>query len=147
MLLQRLSEHSTLSGWLQTTDLFAGTSTGGLIALALAAGVDIGQIRNLYEKDGEKIFAHSWLDVHPSLLNIPLRNYIRAKYHVDNLRRVLMEIFGDSELGQLGKKVLVTAFDLDNENAGGRSWKPKIFHNFEPNDITQDTDGSPPIGL
>ena len=135
VLLQRLSAHPTLAGWLGAADLFAGTSTGGLIALALAAGLDVKQIRDFYEKDGERTFADSWFD---NLID--LGNLIGANYDVENLRRVLRGIVGDITLGQLGKKVLVTAFDLDNENAVSRSWKPKIFHNFEPKDLDVDTD-------
>jgi uncharacterized protein len=135
VLLQRLSEHPTLAGWLGTTDLLAGTSTGGLIALGLAAGLDIKQIRDVYEIDGPKIFAHSWVDDLTTVGNL-----VRAKYHVANLRQALREVVGDITLGQLGKKVLITAFDLENENAADRSWKPKIFHNFEPAGGEAETD-------
>jgi hypothetical protein len=40
-------------------------------------------------------------------------------------------VFEERTLGQLEKRVLVTSFDLDNEATENRSWKPKIFHNFE----------------
>jgi uncharacterized protein len=127
VLLQRLSTHPTLAGWLENTDLFAGTSTGGLIALGLAAGLDIKKIRDVYEIDGPKIFAHSWVDDLTTVGNL-----IGAKYNVANLRQALMATVGDLTLGQLAKKVLVTAFDLEDESAADLSWKPKVFHNFEP---------------
>jgi patatin-like phospholipase/acyl hydrolase len=42
----------------------------------------------------------------------------------------LKRVFGDTTLGQLKKRVLITAFDLDNEDPAERTWKPKLFHNF-----------------
>jgi hypothetical protein len=46
---------------------------------------------------------------------------------------VLKRVLGETTtLGQLGKKVLITTFDLDNEHPKKkkRTWKPKLFHNF-----------------
>ena len=47
-----------------------------------------------------------------------------------NLERVVHDVLGDRTLAQLHKRVLIPAFDLDNEAATNRSWKPKLFHNF-----------------
>ena len=49
------------------------------------------------------------------------------------MRRAFKRILGENTtLGQLEKKVLITAFDLDNEHPKKkkRTWKPKLFHNF-----------------
>jgi len=49
----------------------------------------------------------------------------------------LQRLVGDATLGDLGKHVLVAAFDLDNEGVTAegirtdRRWKPKLFHNFD----------------
>lgn len=50
-----------------------------------------------------------------------------------DLRQFFIEYFGaTTRLGDLKKKVAITSFQLDNGEAPPlRSWKPKVFHNFE----------------
>jgi patatin-like phospholipase/acyl hydrolase len=138
ILLQRLSAETPLEGWLDRIDLLAGTSTGALIAMALAKPLDLQVIRDVYENRGKDIFNDSWLD---NLTD--LGKTIGADYDSDGLKRELKRIFGDETLGDLAKRVMVTSFDLDNESADPqqRTWKPKIFHNF-PGD---DSDAAEPI--
>src|SRR4029450_9596305 len=62
VLLERLNAEAGLMGWLQQLDLIAGTSTGGLLAPALAHDLDVKEIRELYEQRAQKIFDDSWLD-------------------------------------------------------------------------------------
>lgn len=126
IILQRLTQQ--VPGWLDTIDLIAGTSSGGLIALGLAHQLNPQQIRDLYEHKGAKIFDDSWLDD-----LIDLGRVVGAEYDDRNLTRELKNLFGDTTtLNQLQKKVLIATFDLDNEaqNPQERSWKPKLFHNF-----------------
>jgi patatin-like phospholipase/acyl hydrolase len=128
VLLKRLQSTPGLEGFLASVDLIAGTSTGGLLALGIAHGLDLEEIRDLYVIDGPKIFDDSWLD---DLLDLGrLRG---ADYKIAPMRRVFKRVLGeDTTLGQLGKRVLITAFDLDNEDPDPlkRTWKPKLFHNF-----------------
>jgi patatin-like phospholipase/acyl hydrolase len=123
IVLQRLEAQAGLEGWLARTDLFAGTSTGGLIALALAAGFDLSLVRSLYEVRAAEVFADSWFDDVRDLGKI-----LGADYDVDNLRAVLDDVFGELRLRDLARRVLVTTFDLDDE--ARKTWKPKIFHNY-----------------
>ncbi len=129
VVLQRLSDDPRLTGWLDRADLFAGTSTGGLIALALGAGIDLATIRLLYEENSKRVFKDSILD---DILD--LGKVLGADYEVANLRTELDRVFGDRKLAQLPRRVLVTAFDLDNEDPVARTWKPKIFHNYPGSD-------------
>ena len=126
MLLERL-EHAC-PGFLDQIDLFAGTSTGGLLALGLAAGKSPHDARKLYETYGEKVFADTVLD------NIrDLGTLLGADYSLQPLREALSLEFPGLKLRDLPKKVLVSAFDLDNLAQGSaeiRHWKPKFFHNF-----------------
>lgn len=132
IVLQRLLREPGLEGWLDGVDLVAGTSTGGLIALALAAGRDVEVIRRLYLDRAKEVFADSfWDDVRD------LGKILGADYDIANLRRELETIFGGLTLADLQRRVLITAFDLDNEDPTARTWKPKIFHNFPGTD----TDG------
>lgn len=133
IILERLN--LTNPGWLDRVDLLAGTSTGGIIALGLANGLTPTQLRNLYQMKGEKIFDDSWLD---DLKDIG--GLTGADYDNKNLKRELKKLFRDTRLKDLNKKVLIPAFDLDNEkkDVKKRSWAPKFFHNF----IGPDSDGT-----
>ena len=127
ILLQRLSNEPGLAGWLDSVDLVAGTSTGGLLALGLAAGLDLQTLRDLYENRGRSIFDDSWLDD-----LVDLGQIMGAEYGNRNLTRELRRMLGDTTLRQLKKRVLITSFDLDNESPdpAKRTWKPKLFQNF-----------------
>jgi patatin-like phospholipase/acyl hydrolase len=135
IILQRLNAEPRLNGWLNSVDLIAGTSTGGLLALGLAHGLSPEFMRSVYETKGAEIFDDSWLD---DLVDIG--KITGADYDIKNLEREVKKIFGKTTLAQLKRRVLITAFDLDNEshNKALRTWKPKLFHNFPGHD----TDGS-----
>lgn len=125
ILLQKIIATPGLENFLDSIDLVAGTSTGGLLALGIADQINLAQIRDLYVEKGPKIFDDSWLD---DLVDLgKLRG---ADYDTKPLRRELQNLFGDATLGQLRKRVLITTFDLDNEDPVNRTWKPKLFHNF-----------------
>jgi uncharacterized protein len=113
---------------LARVDLYAGTSTGGILALGLAAGRTPEQARALYEVQGRVVFGDSPLDnLHDA------GHAIGAQYSTGPLKQVLTAEFGDMRLGDLPHKVLISAFDLDNgpdHPAPLRSWKPKFFHNY-----------------
>jgi patatin-like phospholipase/acyl hydrolase len=127
ILLQRLLAQPGLNNLLDLIDLLAGTSSGGLLALGIAHQLDISEIRDVYVNKGPEIFDDSWLDD-----IVDLGTLVGADYSVKPLGRELQKLLGDTTLGQLKKRVLITAFDLDNEDPdpSKRQWKPKLFHNF-----------------
>lgn len=129
VMMQRLAATPGLEGFLDKVDLIAGTSTGGLLALGIARGLSLEDIRNIYIDDGPEIFDDSWID---DLLDLgKLRG---ADYKTAPMRRAFKRILGENTtLGQLEKHVLITTFDLDNEHPKKkkRTWKPKLFHNFK----------------
>jgi patatin-like phospholipase/acyl hydrolase len=132
ILLQKLNTHKSIAGWLDRVDLIAGTSTGGIIALALAHGVKLDTLRDLYSNKGKVIFDDSFLD---DILD--LGRIAGAEYDNKNLSRELERLFGDTTLAGLRKRVLITSFDLDNgdnpdfdKTKDPRCWKPKLFHNY-----------------
>ncbi len=135
VLLMRLEqEHANL---LRDVDLIAGTSTGGIIALALAAETPLTEIKEFYTDKTKIVFKDSfWDDVRD------VGKLRGADYSTGGLRTLLREYFGDMKLRDLNKKVAITAFDLDNEVADPRrrTWKPKIFHNFDGVDSDGDLD-------
>jgi patatin-like phospholipase/acyl hydrolase len=127
ILLQRIVSTPGLEHLLASVDLIAGTSTGGLLALGIAHRLDLASIRDVYVEHGPEIFDDSWLD---DLVDLgKLRG---ADYDIKALRREVKRLFGTTTLGDLATRVLITAFDLDNEDAdpAKRTWKPKLFHNF-----------------
>jgi patatin-like phospholipase/acyl hydrolase len=134
LLLERLEAEQP--GFLGQFDLYAGTSTGSIIALALAQGTPLSEIKKLYEKKGKAIFHDSMLD------NIrDLGFALGAKYDQRNLKKELIGHFGQTRLADLPKRVLVASFDLDHtaeDAATPRMWKAKFFHNFPGEDCDGD---------
>ena len=108
-------------------EMLAGTSTGGIIALGLAAGRTVTELVALYRDNAPKIFDKSWLrDL------AELDGLAGAEYDNKNLKQMLAHEFGTQRLDQLNRRVLIPSFQLDNQNprAGERKWKPKFFHNY-----------------
>lgn len=131
IILERLNTDQKLAGWLNNVDLISGTSIGGILALAIAQGLDIQYLRDLYELRGNEIFDDSWIDD-----VVDLGKIAGTDYDIKNLERELKKVFGNTTLAQLQCRVLIPAFDLDNESDDpkSRTWKPKLFHNFPGED-------------
>jgi patatin-like phospholipase/acyl hydrolase len=131
VLLERLSREPGLQGFLDKVQFVAGTSTGGLIALGLAAGKSLAELHQLYVTDGPAIFADSLIDDLKDMGKL-----FGADYGVRPFEEILTRTLGEKKLGELRKRVLVTTFDLDSgsSSAGPRRWKPKLFHNFPGSD-------------
>ena len=112
--------------------MYAGTSTGGIIALGLADGYTPAEGVDLYRRFGAEVFRDDRFD---DLLD--LGKLIGADYSTRPLKRVLKETYHSDTLDDLRHKghfVLIPAFDLDAVKNGVRSWKPKFFHNFPGED-------------
>ena len=135
-LLKRLE--AQIPGLIKNADLLAGTSTGGIIALGLAAGKSVDDMIALYRDNGKKIFDDTWLDDMRDIGGVA-----GADYDQKNLQRLLKGIFQDTRLRDLGKRVLIPSFNLDNgkPDSSKRTWNPKFFHNF-PGTDSDGTDAS-----
>ena len=85
-------------------DLIAGTSTGGIVACGLAAGISLGDIQTLYTQAGSNIFPMQWVRPLPVVgllmkgLGIGLRCGDRA------LRETLTKAFGDRTVESVYKE-------------------------------------------
>lgn len=125
-LLERLETNHP--GFLSQVDLFAGTSTGGVLALGLALGLSPKDMGQLYTGAAEKVFADSvWDDIRD------LGKLRGADYSNQPLKQAILDLVGEITLGDLPKRVLIPSFQLDNnpQTPGvPRTWKPKLFHNF-----------------
>lgn len=139
-LLERLD--TATPGWRDKINMYAGTSTGGLIALGLAKGMQPRDLLNVYIEKGPAIFAQSlWHEVKD------LGHITGPKYDSANREAVCKEILGTARLGDLRSKdgssghVVITSFDLDDKtdpDVTTRRWKAKIFHNLPTSDDSGD---------
>jgi len=89
-------------------DLVAGTSAGGLIALALGAGYRPSEILEFFKDRGPEIFPlkSKWARA----LRLP-RWVVRSKYESETLKKCLQDYFGDRTLGQSALRLVIPAFD------------------------------------
>ncbi len=96
----------------QCFDLVVGTSTGSLIAGALARGMTASQIHAIYDNDAQRIFSpRSLLTVLKKALTAPL-------FDGGELDYVLRQFFGVTSFGEIadqaGPDLIVTAYDTYN---------------------------------
>ncbi|HTE91351.1 MAG TPA: patatin-like phospholipase family protein, partial [Terriglobales bacterium] len=82
-------------------DLIAGTSTGGIIALALGLGLRANEVLEFYIRYGPSIFPRTspWWVLRPT------------KYDAEPLRTALGEIFGSRLLGASKYRLLIPSFN------------------------------------
>lgn len=91
-------------------DLIAGTSTGAIIAACLAKGMQVAEVRRLYDGLGNSVFKRSFFR----------QGILRAKYSAKRLRELLKDVFQNNTMGSLSLQtgLLVVAKRLDT----GRTW-------------------------
>lgn len=82
-------------------DLVAGTSTGGIIALALGKGMSAQEIVSLYETMGRKVFRKRGVF-----------GIFRTKYDNAALRETLNASFADTTLAESRVRLVVPAYDV-----------------------------------
>ncbi|WP_018249613.1 patatin-like phospholipase family protein [Orenia marismortui] len=123
-LLKRLAEE--IPELLKLTDLFAGTSTGSFIALALAYGKTAEDVVNMYSLENLE-----------SIFSFPRINLLIPRYDNDNLKAILNNIFPQElTLKGLNKKVVIPSFKIFNDKYN--NWCPTFFNNF-PNSENANT--------
>ena len=107
-------------------DLIAGTSSGGVIAMALcksdAKGKPIYSAKRLielYEKRGSEIFSRSlWKEVRS------VAGIIDQRYSHEPLEKVFDEYFKKTKLSDALTKVLISTYDIENRKpCFFKSWK------------------------
>lgn len=101
-------------------DLFCGTSTGAIFAMAFATGMSAEDAVKLYQDLGPRIFPPG--NVITRNLRVA-RSIVQARHGNGALREALVEAFGTKTLHDVhasGKSALVTAFNLT-------SGRPRIF--------------------
>ncbi|HLC87978.1 MAG TPA: patatin-like phospholipase family protein, partial [Patescibacteria group bacterium] len=87
-------------------DLIVGTSTGGIIALALGLGFSAKEILEFYEQYGPKIFKGN------KFLSF-IRQLGYAKYEHKDLKLALINTFGDKKIGQSKNRLVIPSLNLE----------------------------------
>jgi uncharacterized protein len=107
-------------------DLLAGTSTGGIIAVALALGERCDRVRDFYSEHGPAIFTRRkqlpiplWLRLPARLANCLLARFkldvdlIRqSRYDGESLKAALEEVFGGRTIEEATRRLLIPSVDL-----------------------------------
>ncbi|MBZ5762071.1 patatin-like phospholipase family protein [Rhizobium sp. VS19-DR104.2] len=102
-------------------DLIVGTSTGGIVACALAAGIHLSEIVDLYVKHGPLIFSRPLPDgIVSAGLDLRNRHTALAK-GTDALRAALVKQLGTTTIGQIyerrGIAIAIPAVEMSHHNA------------------------------
>ena len=131
-------------------DLIAGTSTGGILALALtkpdAAGkpaFPAARLIEFYEREGQTIFAPAW---HRWPIIGFLYDLFFVRYSARKIERVLRQYFGDTRLSQAITPLLITAYELERRDPWlFRSEKAKTTpdHDFPMRQAARATSAAP----
>ena len=97
-------------------DMIAGTSTGSIVAGAIALRKEPSGIVSLYKEQGEKIFpkSKSYLpDCVKSKLKI-FEALFKSSYNIEPLEDALKDAIGDVTLGDISVPLLIPATDIGN---------------------------------
>lgn len=109
-------------------DIIAGTSTGGIIALGLGAGLTAGELRDLYIDRGREIFPPLPPIAQPFAKLLQL---FKFRYDRVALMNVLSESFGDRKLGESEVRLCIPSCD-------GRHSETYIFKTPHHSDYKMD---------
>ncbi len=107
-------------------DLMCGTSTGGLIAAALAApkpggergeaAATLSELRDFYERDARDIFTHSARHRLARLVTNPFGLFDET-YDARPLEKILKEKFGWTAMSSALTRLVLTAYDIERRKA------------------------------
>ncbi len=112
----------------QCFDLITGTSTGSMLAAAIAMEIPAENIVDLYRQKSKIVFPYTdGLDVKrlPVILEYGL---LGPKFSNRGLKTVLQDLFGDKKLADVSKcKLLITSYDtLERQPIIFKSWDSKF---------------------
>jgi uncharacterized protein len=91
------------------SDLIAGTSVGGIIALGLGIGLTARKMADFFVSEGPKIFPRYLI---PSLIRLLFTG--RDRYRPEHLRKALENVFKSRTLSESRVRLLIPAFDATN---------------------------------
>ena len=129
---QRECKEGRKSGWtLAPFDLIVGTSTGAILAVALAAGVPLETVIALYRAQARAIFRDPTPPASPSLWIWALKHLRTAANGSEPFRAALAEILKTETLGELYARrriaLCIPAINVETQ----KSWVFKTPHGDE----------------
>lgn len=142
--LDRLEE--TLEGPVREhVDLIAGTSTGGILACALANGIPAAKIIQMYRYHGREIFPAPASRMWNRVTRVFTQGISAPKYDDIGLERVLRRQFGDTTFGDLPRKptVLITSYNTLTREAVVFKNTSKDFANLALWEIAKASSSAP----
>lgn len=102
-------------------DLIVGTSTGGIVACGLAAGIPLSQIQPLYANAGGSIFPFQWARPMPVLGKVVKGFGLGLRQGDNALRKILTTTFGERTVASVyqdrGIAIAVPALDISRHAA------------------------------
>jgi patatin-like phospholipase/acyl hydrolase len=104
----------------QYFDMIGGTSTGSIIAAALAIGLKVSEIKEKYFELGKEIFGEKYDWWNP----LETFRYLKARYNHKPLENELKKVFGDILLGS--DKILTALCVVSKRADTNSTW---LFHN------------------
>ena len=116
-------------------DMIAGTSTGGIIAIGLAAGLRAADLRDLYIDRGREIFP----DTGKGIIGAVQRRrrhilrLIRYGYSRKSLENIMRDTLGNRKFGEANSRLCIPSFD-------GRHGEMYIFKTPHHPDFQNDRD-------
>jgi patatin-like phospholipase/acyl hydrolase len=100
-------------------DMVCGTSTGGLIALALSLNIPAADISKLYIDRGKEIFPKQ-----NKVAGFFRQTVCKGKFNDILLKRVLTDLFGDKRIGESNNLLCIPAYSVTD----ARPWIFKFDH-------------------
>ena len=113
---------------LESVDVIAGTSIGGIISLGLATGHTLNQVADNFIRGIPLAFNTNTARL------IGFYSGFCPKYDNSKFKVFLRCLYGSATFEQLPKKVVIPTFCLDDGANNHRRWRVKIFHNFAGQD-------------
>ncbi len=98
-------------------DLVVGTSTGGIIGIALGLGISAKEILDFYVSEGKHIFGNNGF-VQRAIKGI--RGLVSPRHDVRHLENALRNHFGDKRLGHSRARTILRQHGLGPERFGVR---------------------------
>jgi len=95
--------------WLKQFNMFAGTSTGAIIATGLATGLTAKKLFELYSEQGARIFEKRW---YAKLDPFGFTSIFASRYKSAALRDILLKTFGNKKLGDIATPLMLPAIDI-----------------------------------
>ncbi|MDY0402429.1 CBASS cGAMP-activated phospholipase [Sulfurovum sp.] len=118
-------------------DLITGTSTGAILAAALAMDKDINEVIELYKQEGHNIFSSKFCPIKKYLgISIPFipclnKGIFTRKYSQKILKEQLENIFGDATMSDTNANLMLFATDIANAT-------PHVFKSPYDPEFTRD---------